>query len=357
MALTILVGEFAQLLTESAAFHETDHPEVTRAMRQACMVLKRVRHRLSKADNRYIIAMVGSVNVGKSTLLNALFGKDLAPQWNGPCTAFPIEFTHGDQFRVKVAYRNTFERPSWQCENAEESRQRLDALTADNFTSVELGLDKVSVEAPLPILQRDVVVADTPGFGAAQFDTQEGSHEAALNAYLGSKVAQVFWVVRAEQAISMREKTFYETTLLDTCDDLVVTGCEDYSDVDCKRFQKFFGKELSNRFLSFYFVSGRNAVQAKNSNDAVLLQQSGIPTLETYLRNLGDKAQRCELLQRRIHQVAEHLGDWLQDYRNDHSRPIRTYWRPDSWSRWQEHLKRSDHPATHNLTQLLKETR
>ena len=83
-----VVDEFLMLVAESAEFQ--CHQDIKRILSEAKEILVAVRHRLRVAKDRYVVGVVGLSNVGKSTLLNALLGSELAPRRNGPCTAGPL---------------------------------------------------------------------------------------------------------------------------------------------------------------------------------------------------------------------------------------------------------------------------
>jgi GTP-binding protein EngB required for normal cell division len=303
-------------------------------LRQACSALAHVRKRLAVAQGRYVIACVGLTNVGKSTLLNAIFGESMAPAWNSPCTAFPLEFVHGRTYEVSACYHDTFERRSWSCHNAAEVSGKLERLMRQNPSGFRKGLCRVEVSAPLPVLEAEVVIADTPGFGAVQFGEDEGSHEAALRQYLEDDVAQVLWVVRAGQAISGREKAFYGSVLKAICDDVVVTGAEGWDDTDRGRFEQRYAEALDNRFLTFLFASGKEGIEARDAADPEALRQSGITAIEDRIRDLGRPDVRVEMLRRRVIQVAGDLGAWLAEHWARAGVPPKERWCPYSWARF-----------------------
>jgi hypothetical protein len=173
-------------------------------------------------------------------LLNALFGQDLAPRRNGPCTAAPIEFVYGDKMQVNVEYYNSIQRPSFSCVTIEQVHERLSALADDGGAERSKSIKRVQVYAPLSLLKNGLVIADTPGFGAAQIEGAEGSHEDALKKYLVDNVSQVLWVVLGEQGIGKREFDFQEKMFAQICDDLIVTGCDDWNEKDKSRFRQRF---------------------------------------------------------------------------------------------------------------------
>jgi hypothetical protein len=184
----------------------------------------------------------------------------------------------------------------------------------------------------LKLLKNGLTIADTPGFGAAQLEGAEGSHEKALKDYLEKNVAQAFWIVLAEQGIGKREKDFYDKVFGSFCSDVIVTGCDDYTPKDKERFRKrFLG--FFDSMPMFHFVSGKLGITARTADgDEELLQLSGIPQLEQRIATLNGRLTSAEEC---IKNTAKDLRNWLEHYHNSsQERHLPTFWRSDSWDRW-----------------------
>jgi GTP-binding protein EngB required for normal cell division len=327
-----IVDELLMLVRESADFQTDD--DVRSALLEASRAIATLRRRLAIVSDRYIVAVVGLTNVGKSTLLNALLGAELAPRRNGPCTAAPIEFASGDSLRVTVYHQRSLTRPTWRCPNVEAVHDRLAAVADDAGDLASREIRKVVVEAPIPLLTNGLVIADTPGFGAAQIAEAAGSHEAALKKYLQDDVSQVFWVVLAEQGIGKREKSFHDAFFGEVCDDVIVTGCDDWEAHDKERFQRRFAETFQSRMPRFHFVSGLQGMRARKAADSVGLEAAGITLLETRIRELIDRPGRVAAIQDSLLQLTADLRCWLSEYRDARRGRLKFWWRPDSWSRW-----------------------
>lgn len=338
-----IVDEFLMLVHESGRYHSDR--SVREVFEEAARHLLALRRRLALIADRYLVAVVGLTNVGKSTLLNALLGAGLAPRRNRPCTAAPIEFRFGEAFHVAATYACSLQRRAWNCDTIEAVHHRLQQLTDDPAEAVAQRVQRIEVEAPLPLLANGLVIADTPGFGAAQPGDHAGAHEASLMQYLRENVCQVFWVVLADQGIGQREMSFHDRFLSEVCDDVVVTGCDEWDTRDKQRFRKRFSVAFGSRMPRFHFVSGLQGLRARQTDDESALAAAGIPLLEERIRELSHCQGRLSASIETIVQLACDLHFWLSHYRDARRRPLANWWRPDSWSRWtacfpQSHIKR-----------------
>ena len=322
-----LLDQLLLLVTDSERFHAAQgerggHDQTARAVSAVLaefrLTVNGIRNRVMAASQRYIVAFVGAGNVGKSTLLNRLFDADLAPRRNGPCTACPVEFHFGETYTVSVEHFQSLQKPKYHCECSEGIHRRLTELADSNGSQSSESIRRVSVTAPLALLRNNgLVIADTPGFGAAQTDGAEGSHEAALRRYLKKDVAQVFWVVLAEQGITKREIEFQKSVFGTRCHDVVVTGSEDYDAADRDRFRKRFKSLFDSIPPTFHFVSGRTGL--------------GIDELAKRISTLDG---RLGAALDQLTSLAQDLRDWGARYRADHPYQHLTFWNPASWAQW-----------------------
>lgn len=328
-----LADELMILVHETAEYHAA-RGAVAAALGDARRGLDTIRRRIERAGGRHAVAVVGLSNVGKSTLLDAILGDEIAPRRNGPCTAFPVEFLHGPEMVVTVHHETRLDRPSWRFEDPRDVRGCLERLNDGEAAAARGGVRRVEVTLPSPLLAGGLVIADTPGFGAGHAEAGAGLHEAALMAYLRRDVGQVFWVVLADQGIGRREVEFRDRFFAEVCDDLVVTGCEDWDSDDRARFRARFSALLGDRAPAFHFVSGLQGLDARRDGDARGLEAAGIAELERRIRGLADPAGRLRAAEEGLVRLAEDLSRWLAEYRDDRGRPPSPWWRPDSWLRW-----------------------
>jgi GTP-binding protein EngB required for normal cell division len=279
-----------------------------------------IRKRVVAASQHYVVAFVGAGNVGKSTLLNRLLGTELAPRRNGPCTACPVEFRHGEHYTVAVDYLQSIKKPTYSCATVDEVQQCLVALADSDGSQSSESIRRVSVSAPLELLRNNgLVIADTPGFGAAQTDGAEGSHQEALTRYLERDVAQVLWVVLAEQGITRGEADFHRKFFSSSCHDIIVTGSEDYSDNDKARFRKRFSPLFESIPPEFHFVSGRTGM--------------GVDELSHRISSIDGRLSSAE---GKLVRIATDLQAWVVQHRDANPYQRFELWSPAAWAQWNE---------------------
>ncbi|MFY1693893.1 dynamin family protein, partial [Solwaraspora sp. WMMA2101] len=114
----------------------------------------RVRRRL---DEPLRVAIAGRLKAGKSTLVNALIGRRVAPTEVGECTRVVTQFRYGTADRVDVVRRDGV-RVSLPLDPTGMIPQRLGVPTARiAFVDVTLTSDHL----------RELTVIDTPGLSSA----------------------------------------------------------------------------------------------------------------------------------------------------------------------------------------------
>ena len=113
------------------------------------------------------VAIAGKVKAGKSTLLNALVGDELAPTDAGECTRIVTWYRHGITYRVSLVPRQGTPRQVPFTRTSGAIDVSLDGLAADD-------VENLTVEWPAPALTRMTLI-DTPGIGSISTDTSARS--------------------------------------------------------------------------------------------------------------------------------------------------------------------------------------
>src|SRR3954468_5982914 len=115
-----------------------------------------------RVDEPLRVAIAGKVKAGKSTLLNALVGEELAPTDAGECTRLVTWYLGGDTPRVTVHHRDGRRRQR-------PFTREAGALEIDLGAPVEQ-IDHLEVSWPSSRL-KDVTLIDTPGIASLSTET------------------------------------------------------------------------------------------------------------------------------------------------------------------------------------------
>ena len=153
-----LIPRIVALAQEGAAHAETD--EAARELREVG----------SRVNGPIRLAIAGKVKAGKSTLLNAIIGEELAPTDAGECTRIVTWYRHSDRPFAKVF--------PLEGDPVERSYRRGDgALQVDlgGFSAEQV--DHMEIGWPSSRLV-DLVLIDTPGIASISTDVSLRTHRA-----------------------------------------------------------------------------------------------------------------------------------------------------------------------------------
>ena len=250
------------------------------------------------ADDRFTLAVMGQFKRGKSSLLNAILGRELLPTGVLPLTSAITILKFGPRERLVIQRAGS---PLVE----EASPERLaDYVTQRGNPANCLGVKSVTVEVPSPYLRRGLEFVDTPGIGSAI-----AANTATTYAFLPSCDAVLLvtsvdspWTsAEAEFLQSVRQhvdKTFF-----------VVNKIDLLSDSDRNEVLKFVGETIMDQAgeaeVKLYPVSCQLALEGKQTHDEAIYHRSGLKELEaalarflanekttTFLTAIADKALR-----------------------------------------------------------------
>jgi hypothetical protein len=112
----------------------------------------------ARLDEPLRVAIAGKVKAGKSTLLNALVGDELAPTDAGECTRIVTWYRHGLTYRVLLTAEGADAVPV-------PFHRDAGALEVDLQGRQPEAIDRLEVQWPTPELA-DLTLVDTPGLGS-----------------------------------------------------------------------------------------------------------------------------------------------------------------------------------------------
>jgi hypothetical protein len=129
---------------------------------------ERLREAARRLDDPLRVAIAGKVKAGKSTLLNALVGEEIAPTDAGECTKIVTWYRDG------VTYRATLVPCEGPPEQASFSRDQ-GALAVDLAGHTAEEIERLEVEWPSASL-RAVTLIDTPGIASLDAEVSQRTH-------------------------------------------------------------------------------------------------------------------------------------------------------------------------------------
>ena len=163
-------------------------------------VLRGARALRDELDRPLLLAVLGEFNAGKSTLINAFIGTEVAPMGIVPTTATLNVLRGGDRQRVRILRRDGSTREG----DYASLRGMLDeaeALGSDASGAAQV--DRVEIILPSETLER-VWILDAPGTNALDPNHEKLAREAARRA------DAVLWVFDAAQAGKLTETRILE---------------------------------------------------------------------------------------------------------------------------------------------------
>ena len=211
--------------------------------------LAALRDRLRAARLRVLV--VGEAKRGKSTLVNALLGREVLPAGVTPVTAVATRVTYGAGEDVEVTFTD-----------GRSGRYALTALgdlvTERGNPENSLGVAGVTVRLDAPILARGVELVDTPGTGSVH-----AHNTAAADSVLPSMDAAIF-VLTADPPVSAAERELLGRVHALSVTTFVVLNKADYADAaalaEATEFTERVASGATGGAMRVYPVSARAAL-------------------------------------------------------------------------------------------------
>ena len=243
--------------------------------------LQELQNRL--VSTRFHLAVLGQFKRGKSTLLNALIGEELLPSAIVPVTSIPTFLSWGPKRLIRVFFMDGHTQES-SCESLEDAHAFLACyVTETNNPKNHLGVARVEVEHPASLLQKGVVLIDTPGIGS----TFKHNTEATLN-FLPQCDAALF-LVSADPPITQVEIDFLKAVRDKVIKTFFLMNKIDYlSKAERQQAADFFRTVLREQIgldgsEPVFSASARVGLEARLKGNNSLWVESGMSEVESYL--------------------------------------------------------------------------
>ncbi|HTS15266.1 MAG TPA: dynamin family protein, partial [Candidatus Sulfotelmatobacter sp.] len=228
------------------------------------------------AEDRFNLVVVGQFKRGKSTLMNAVIGRDVLPSGVVPLTSAITALCYGPRDAVWLRRRG------WTFEQQIPMAELADYVTEPGNPGNEKGLLEARVELPLPFLRRGLYFIDTPGIGSVEPENTRTTY-----AFLPQADAVIF-VTSVEAALSEAEGRFLQTirehdrNIFIVVNKVDLVGGDDRADV-LRYIERRLMEVLERPHVPVFPVSARMALEARAGGDGALLQDSGLPAFEAAL--------------------------------------------------------------------------
>ena len=148
------------------------------------------------AADRFNLVVLGQFKRGKSSLINAIIGKELLPTGLLPLTSAITTLCYGPKEKVCL------QRKGWVFDQEIPIKDLPEFVTQQGNPGNEKGLIEARIELPVAFLRRGVHFVDTPGIGSSQLE-----NTATTNQFLPEADAVIF-VTSVEAPLSQVEQNF-----------------------------------------------------------------------------------------------------------------------------------------------------
>lgn len=254
------------------------------------------------------IAVVGEVNRGKSTFLNALMGTKLFPSRASVCTAGVTVLDYGDEPKAEIVFKNG-KTKSFELSLENPSKLLVDVISRKNKEVQDIKM--VRIWYPNPFTGNGLVLVDTPGVNDPETWREDITYE-----YLAGADA-VIMLLDPMQPLSASEVEFLEHKILgrsianlifvvNKIDDV----CMEDRAVALGRIENILKKYVPNPTI--YPLASKPALKAKQTGDEQSLNISGFPEFEEGLLDFLAKGRGGLLLKSKIQKGIDHLSNDIQ---------------------------------------------
>lgn len=254
------------------------------------------------AEDRFTLAVLGQFKRGKSSLMNAIIGRDLLPTGVLPLTSAITVLKYGPDERLVVRRENSIF-PGEQPISA-----LADYITEKGNPSNRKKVKHVFVELPVPFLRSGIEFVDTPGVGSAITANTQTAY-----GFLPECDAVLF-VTGADMPMTSLELAFLQD-IREHVDKIffVVNKIDLVTEDERNEVLEFVTEAIRSQTglnaVKIFPVSARLGLAARMSGDADLYGQSGLKALEEALASFLSEEKSVVFLGA----IARRAGKILRD--------------------------------------------
>ena len=244
--------------------------------------LESLKNRLT--EGKLHLAVLGQFKRGKSTFLNALLGDSLLPSSVLPLTAIPTFLYAGPSLKAEALGNDGVVMDRSEGDDVESIHAFLSRMVTEEANPKNrLGISHVHVFSPSPLLQKGVVLIDTPGIGS----TFIHNTEVTLN-FLPQCDAAIF-LISADPPISEVELEFLKRVQTRVPRLFFILNKVDYlSEKERSDAIRFFQSILHEKAgideaTKIFTVSSKKGLEARHESDSFQWTESGMADVEDHL--------------------------------------------------------------------------
>ena len=254
------------------------------------------------AEDRFNLAVVGQFKRGKSSLMNAIIGRDLLPTGLLPLTSAITALCYGPQQRIVL------KRTGWVIEHEIELKELPDFVTEQGNPGNEKGVIEVRIEMPTPFLRRGLYFVDTPGVGSTRTENTATTYNFLPHA------DAVILVTSVESPLSEAEENFlrdiqgYVRRLFVVVNKIDLLSLQEREQV-LSYIHTGLNRLIQDSHVQMYPLSARDALRAKLDDKVKTLETSGLPAFERTLERFLAKEKVNTFLVSILDDLASILAD------------------------------------------------
>ena len=258
------------------------------------------------AEDRFNLAVVGQFKRGKSSLMNAIIGKNLLPTGLLPLTSAITALCYGPQEKILL------KRTGWVIEHEISLEELPEYVTEQGNPGNQKGVVDARIEMPVPFLRRGLYFVDTPGIGSTRTANTATTYE-----FLPQADAVIF-VTSVEAPLSEAEENFlrdiqgYVRPLFIVANKMDLLSPHEQDQV-LSYIQSGLNNLVDGSNVEMYPLSARDALQAKLEDDSQALEASGLPAFEKRLEDFLAEEKANTFLVSILDDLASILVDTSSD--------------------------------------------